>query len=245
MRAILLAAGLGTRLRPLTDSVPKCLVPIKGVPLLEIWLDKLSDVGTETILVNTHYLAAKVVAYVENSNYKHRVEVVYEPHLLGTAGTLMANLAFFEGYDGILAHADNYFHEDLSSLVAAHKMRSPGCVITMLTFRTETPSTCGIVEVDELGVVTGFHEKVMSPPSNLANGAVYLLSSELLARLPLDWQTPKDFSVDILATLVGRIQTYETKKLFLDIGTPSAYVRANMHEKVLFHGTMNDLSELS
>lgn len=245
MRAILLAAGLGTRLRPLTDSVPKCLVPIKGVPLLEIWLDKLTNVDVESILVNTHYQADKVAAYVECSNFKSRVVVVHEPQLLGTAGTLVANLQFFEGEDGILAHADNYFLEDLSSLLAAHKMRSPGCVITMLTFRTETPSTCGIVEVDELGVVTGFHEKVMSPPSNLANGAVYLLSSELLARLPLDWKTPKDFSADILQDLVGRIQTYETKKLFLDIGTPSAYARANIYEKVFYHETMNDLSELS
>ncbi len=64
MRAILLAAGLGTRLQPLTISVPKCLVPIKDVPLLEIWLDKLTDVGVDSILVNTHYHADKVVAYV-------------------------------------------------------------------------------------------------------------------------------------------------------------------------------------
>ncbi len=97
----------------------------------------------------------------------------------------------------------------------------------MLTFRCENPSSCGIVEVDELGVVTGFHEKVMSPPGNLANGAVYLLSAELIARLPLDWKAPKDFSADILPDLVGRIQTYETKQLFFDIGTPSTYARAN------------------
>ena len=227
MRAILLAAGLGTRLQPLTISVPKCLVPINDVPLLEIWLEKLTDVGVVSILVNTHYHADKVVAYVEHSIYKNRVAVVYEPYLLGTAGTLMANLTFFEGDDGILAHADNYFLEDLQNLLVAHKMRSPRCVITMLTFRSENPSSCGIVEVDDLGVVTRFHEKVMSPPGNLANGAVYLLSAELIARLPLDWKTPKDFSADILPDLVGRIQTYETKQLFLDIGTPSTYARAN------------------
>ena len=187
----------------------------------------MTDVGVDSILVNTHYHADKVVAYVEHSIYKNRVAVVFEPHLLGTAGTLMANLPFFEGKDGFLAHADNYFHEDLKNLVAAHKMRSPGCVITMLTFRSENPSSCGIVEVDDLGVVTGFHEKVMSPPGNLANGAVYLLSAELIERLPLDWKTSKDFSADILPDLVGRIQTYETKQLFIDIGTPSTYARAN------------------
>ena len=227
MRAILLAAGLGTRLRPLTNSVPKCLVTIKGVPLLEIWLDKLTAAGVQSTLVNTHYHADKVDAYVERSNHKSCVKVVHEPQLLGTAGTLMVNLPFFQGEDGFLAHADNYIQENFRNLVDAHMMRSPGCVITMLTFRSDNPSTCGIVEVDERGVVIGFHEKVKSPPGNLANGALYLLSPELIARLPLDWKTPKDFSVDILPALVGRIQTYETKQLFLDIGTPSTYARAN------------------
>ena len=96
MRAILLAAGLGTRLRPLTNQIPKCLVTIKGRPLLGIWLDKLSEVGVESILVNTHHLADKVEAYVASGNYKGSVVVVNEPILLGTAGTLIANLPFFE-----------------------------------------------------------------------------------------------------------------------------------------------------
>ncbi len=227
MRAILLAAGLGTRLRPLTNQIPKCLVTIKGKPLLGIWLDKLSEVGVESILVNTHHLADKVEAYVASGNYKDSVVVVNEPILLGTAGTLIANLPFFENEDGFLVHADNYIREDLWRFVAAHKMRSPGCVITMLTFRSDNPSACGIVEVDERGVVIRFHEKVLSPPGNLANGAVYILSPELIARLALDWVTPTDFSVDILPTLLGRIQTYETTGLFIDIGTPSAYASAN------------------
>ena len=227
MRAILLAAGLGTRLRPLTNQLPKCLVTIKGKPLLGIWLDKLTEVGVESILVNTHHLADKVEAYVASGNYKGSVVAVNEPILLGTAGTLIANLPFFENEDGFLVHADNYIREDLWKFVAAHKMRSPGCVITMLTFRSDNPSACGIVEVDERGVVIRFHEKVLSPPGNLANGAVYILSPELIARLALDWVAPTDFSVDILPTLLGRIQTYETTGLFIDIGTPSAYASAN------------------
>lgn len=226
MRAILLAAGLGTRLRPLTNTVPKCLITIKGTPLLEIWINKLLNAGIESILVNTHHHADKVATFLTNSKYRNRIVVVYEPQLLGTAGTLLTNLPFFQGDDGILAHADNYFLEDLSNLLAAHKMRSLGCEITMLTFRSETPSTCGIVEVDKLGVVTSFHEKVGAPPGNLANGALYLLSSEFIARLPLDWTSAQDFSTDILPSLVGKIQTYETTQLFLDIGTPGTYARA-------------------
>ena len=227
MRAILLAAGLGTRLRPLTNQIPKCLVTIRGKPLLGIWLDKLTEVGVESILVNTHHLADKVEAYVASGNYKGSVVVVNEPILLGTAGTLIANLPFFKNEDGFLVHADNYIREDLWRFVAAHKMRSPGCVITMLTFRSDNPSTCGIVEVDERGVVIRFHERLVSPPGNLANGALYILSPELITRLTSEWVNPTDFSVDILPTLLGRIQTYETTGLFIDIGTPSAYASAN------------------
>jgi mannose-1-phosphate guanylyltransferase len=68
--------------------------------------------------------------------------------------------------------------------------------------------------------VQGFHEKVKSPPGNLANGAVYWLSAQLLSELPVD---AKDFSLDILPKLTGCIQTYETREKFLDIGTPEAY----------------------
>lgn len=121
MRAILLAAGLGTRLRPLTNTVPKCLITIKGTPLLEIWINKLLNAGIESILVNTHHHADKVATFLTNSNYRNRIVVVYEPQLLGTAGTLLTNLPFFQGDDGILAHADNYFLEDLSNLLARIK----------------------------------------------------------------------------------------------------------------------------
>jgi len=136
MRAILLAAGLGTRLRPLTNQIAKCLVTIKGKPLLGIWLDNLTEVGLESILVNTHHLADKVEAYVASGNYKGSVVVVNEPILPGTAGTLIAYPPFFLNEDGFLVQADNYIRKDLWRFVAAHKMRSPGCVITMLTFRS-------------------------------------------------------------------------------------------------------------
>ena len=95
MRALLLAAGLGTRLRPLTDVTPKCLAPIRGRPLLDIWLERLSAAGIGPYLINTHYLASQVVEYVESSKYKSLVTIVHEPVLAGTAGTLIGNLGFF------------------------------------------------------------------------------------------------------------------------------------------------------
>lgn len=227
MRAILLAAGFGTRLRPLTDTVPKCLVPIKGYPLLGIWLEHLAGAGFGPFLVNTHYLAEKVNAFLMGAIYRSAVTVIHESELLGTAGTLLRNIPFFEGDDGLLIHADNYCMADLAAFRDAHLNRPAGCEITMLTFRTETPSACGIVELDELNVVQGFHEKVENPPGDLANGAVYALSATAMDEIRERYFAESDFSTGVLPRFVGRIFSHETKEIFIDVGTPENYALAN------------------
>lgn len=227
MRAILLAAGFGTRLRPLTDTVPKCLVPIKGQPLLDIWLQNLTRAGIGPFLINTHYLAEQVSTFIRSSAYADQVTLVHEPELLGTAGTLIANLGFLDGDDGLLVHADNYCQQDFRPFVSAHQQRPVECVMTMMTFRTDTPSSCGIVELDNRGVVVGFHEKVESPPGNIANGAVYILSRDFQNILATEFRDATDFSTEVLPRFVGKILTFETKELFLDIGTPEAYLKAD------------------
>jgi mannose-1-phosphate guanylyltransferase len=227
MRALLLAAGLGTRLRPITDTIPKCLVPIKGQPLLKIWLDRLTKAGIGPFLINTHYLAEQVEECIETSPYRDQIKLVDESELLGTAGTLIANLDFFQGEDGLLIHADNYCLADFTAFQQAHRNRPPECIMTMMTFRTDNPSSCGIVELDECGVVIRFHEKVAKPPGNLANGAVYILSAELLKRLATDLLTVKDFSTEVLNHFVGHIYSFEASEMFLDVGTPETYEQAN------------------
>ncbi len=235
MRALLLAAGLGTRLRPITDTTPKCLVPIHGQALLAIWLQRLAQVGIGPFLVNTHYLSGQVNAFVEASPYREEISLVHERDLLGTAGTLIANLDFFAGADGLLIHADNYCLADFSAFLQAHRSRPPECVMTMMTFCTDAPSSCGIVELDARGVVVGFHEKVAHPPGNLANGAVYILGAELLQRLGSDLREVTDFSTQVLNHLVGKIYSYETDATFLDIGTPENYAKANALSDPLRH----------
>jgi mannose-1-phosphate guanylyltransferase len=90
MKAIILAAGLGTRLRPITSTTPKCLVPINGVPLLELWLRDCERAGVEAVLVNTHHLAERVEEFVA-ARRGIPVTLAYEPTLLGSAGTIAAN----------------------------------------------------------------------------------------------------------------------------------------------------------
>jgi mannose-1-phosphate guanylyltransferase len=227
MKALLLAAGFGTRLSPLTNTVPKCLVKIKGKPLLSIWLERLVLANIGPFLINTHYLANQVDAYIEGSPYSELVTLMYERKLCGTAGTLISNLDFFEYKDCLLIHADNYCLADFNEFKQAHMSRPSRCLMTMMTFRTSDPSSCGIVELDDQGVIIGFHEKKQNPPGDLANGAVYILSSELLKILASDFSTATDFSTEIINRFIGYIYSYETKAIFIDIGTPENYKIAN------------------
>ena len=227
MRAILLAAGLGTRLRPLTLNTPKCLMPINGIPLLEHWLYKLEKAGCEAVLINTHYLADQVISFVNNwKSPTLNAMTIHEQNLLGTAGTLMANQSFFKNCTGLLIHADNAMASDLDTFLEVHKNKSQSCLLTMLTFTTTSPSSCGIVGVNDKGIVIEFHEKVEYPPSNRANGALYAFEKPLLDYLNDMHPSPRDFSNDIIPSLMGRIQTHHTKEPYIDIGTPVSLARA-------------------
>jgi len=227
MKAMLLAAGYGTRLRPLTDKTPKCLLPIKGKPLLQIWIDNLIEAGIENILINTHYLSDQVNEFFEKNDYSKYVTLSHEKELLGTAGTLIKNIDFFENDGGFLIHSDNFCLENLSSFINSHLNRPKESIITMMTFRTNTPDQCGIVELNDHSLVTNFHEKKQNPPGNLANGAVYLMSKEFLNDLKRNHFNKNDFSCEILSQYLGKIFSFETNKIFIDIGNITNYNYVN------------------
>ena len=157
--AVILAAGLGTRLRPLTDRVPKCLVPIAGRPLLDYWFDRLEEAGIRDVLINTHHHADQIKAHVARVSARGPFSVVttHEPKLLGSAGTVTANRDFVQSSaDCLIIYADNLSDVDLVALVAAH--RSHDDPITMTLFHAPRPEQCGIAELDGSGRIRGFVE---------------------------------------------------------------------------------------
>lgn len=223
MKAILLAAGLGTRLRPITDSIPKCLVPIKGKPLLQIWLESLTKAGVGPFLINTHYLSDQVEAFANKSPFRDQLTLKYEQELLGTAGTLLANIDFFNGEDGMLIHADNYCLANFKQFILAHNMRPIHCNMTMMVFKTDNPSSCGIVELDKNSIVTSFYEKVNNAPGDLANGAIYILSKELLNELSNS--LVNDFSAEVIPQQLNKIFAYQINTTLVDIGSIQNYLK--------------------
>jgi mannose-1-phosphate guanylyltransferase len=219
MRALLLAAGLGTRLRPITNAVPKCLVEIEGRPLLDYWIELLVKGGITDILINLHYLPEAVLTYIAQCRYPVRISTVYEERLLGTAGTLLKNRAFFMGEPVMLIHADNLSVFDPHAFIDRFFARERNIEITMMTFHTDAPQACGIVELDEKGVVREFHEKVSDPPGNLANAAAYILSPAVVAFIAGLGKQATDFSNDVLPSFMGRINTFHNGTYHRDIGT--------------------------
>ncbi len=225
MKAFLLAAGLGSRLRPITDRMPKCMVPIDGQPLLDIWLDSLAHAGIDEVLINLHHMPNAVRHHVQMRTDPPLLRTVYEPELLGSAGTLAANREWVEGEDMFLVcNGDNLTNFDLQSLIQIH--RDSPAMATLALFHAEHPSDCGIVEVDGQGWVAGFIEKPAQPASNLANAGMYAFDPQVLDEItPLP---PKDIGYDLLPRLVGRAHTTVISGYFRDIGTPEAYRQAQI-----------------
>lgn len=221
--ALLLAAGLGTRLAPLTDDVPKCLVPIHARPLLGYWLDLLGNFGMDPLVVNLHHHAEAVREFLAGNIWRDRVHAVYEEKLLGTGGTLLARRDLLGGGTFFVAHADNLSRFRVADFVQAHRNRPAGCIMTMMLFRTPTPETCGIVELDEKGIVVAFHEKAEHPPGNLANAAVYLMEPEVFAILEKSGEKTPDLSLDLAPHCLGEIFTWINNDYHRDIGTPESY----------------------
>ncbi len=223
MRCLLLAAGFGSRLKPITTTIPKCMVEINGKPLLEYWLELLFSGSIEKVLVNTHYLPSVIEQYIKQSRWSDKIEIVYEPQLLGTAGTIVTNISFFEGKPCMIAHADNLTVFNVNDFINHHANR-PSCTeLTMMTFITDKPQSCGIVQVSDEGIVREYHEKVPDPPGNLANGAVFIFEPSVLEYICANYsESRNDICKDIIPEFVNRISVYKNYIYHRDIGTPKS-----------------------
>jgi mannose-1-phosphate guanylyltransferase len=227
-KALLAAAGLGTRLAPLTDVLPKCLMPIAGRPLLGLWLQMLCDAGFTEIVVNLHHHAELVSEYIRRSPWADRVILAPEEKLLGTAGTLLRHRERFAEGPTLFAHADNLSLFDPRAFLAAHAARPSDCAMTMMSFVTDHPQSCGILSLSADGRVLEMDEKPQQPKGNLANAAVYIVEPEVIEFIASLGKEVVDFSTEVLPAFKGRIGSFHNGSYHRDIGNPASLALAQL-----------------
>jgi mannose-1-phosphate guanylyltransferase len=216
MKAFLLAAGKGTRLRPLTYHTPKCLVPICGKPLIEYWFDLFELYGIDEVLINTSHLAKKVEHYMNGQARDFGITLVNEETLLGSGGTIKKNRDFIKGEECFfILYADNLTDINLNKMLEFHKEHNKD--FTLALFKVPSPNECGIVEIDENLSVTSFVEKPENPVSDLAFAGVMISSPGITDFFPD--RDVFDLGHDVLPHLAGRAAGYVLDEYLLDVGT--------------------------
>ena len=172
-------------------------------------------------------MAPMVQKYLNQSSWLPYIKVVHEETLLGTGGSILRNRDFFKDETFLVAHADNLTIFDVSDFTSHHADRPKATEITAMVFKTFDPHSCGIVELDSKGVVQAFHEKVVNPPGNLANGAVYILEPSVLEWMIGLGKRQVDFSTEVIPHFLGKLYTYQNTLYHRDIGTMKSWIEAN------------------
>lgn len=228
MKAMVLAAGKGTRLMPLTGELPKPMAPVAGKPILQHIFELLSEANVDEVNVNVHHLADAILDYYGQECWLNGMMVNINPEerLLGTAGGARRLARHFKE-TFVVIMGDALTDVDLGELLDFHRER--GAVATLALMRVSETSHYGVVELDPAGNVTGFQEKPSSEEaiSNLANTGIYVLEPEALSYIPED--TFFDFAEDVFPRLLDageKFVGYEGDFYWSDIGTLDAYRQA-------------------
>lgn len=230
MKAMVLAAGEGTRLRPLTLTHPKPMVPVAGVPLLRRTISLLHAIGISDIAVNLFHRPESIA-----QEFGDALLYSYEETLLGTAGGVKKLQTFFDT-SFLVLYGDNYYQFDPSPLIELHKKCN--ALATLATFTTPHPTACGLIGTDSSGRVTRFVEK---PPleevfTDQASAGVYILEPEVFSLIPEG--IPYDFGRDVFPALLrefpGQVYAAPLNGYLKDTGTPENYRQANWDAVELF-----------
>ena len=230
MKALLLAAGFGTRLGNLTKDTPKPLVKVGNEPMLAFCIDQLWNSGVTEVVINTHYLAEKIEEFIDAIHLPMKVILSHEDKLLGTAGTLRKHIDFLSDDDFLVMHSDNFFSDTLIKFVKEHKARKVGSFGTLGTFKTYQPESCGVLVLNPDKTIREFHEKVSNPPTNLANSAIYAFTPKIREPLLLLDEGENDISRNLIPKLINNLYTHNFEGLFVDIGTPAGLKLANSYK---------------
>jgi NDP-sugar pyrophosphorylase family protein len=222
--AVLLVGGLGTRLRSTVPSTPKPLAPIGNTSFLELVVRQLQSQGVRRLVMCTGYLAGRIEdEFGDGRKWGVAIDYSREPHPLGTAGAVkLAERHLSACPDFLVLNGDSFLEIDLPQFIRLH--REHGGIISIAVHKVENAVRYGTVQVDTGHRVTGFTEKSAIHGPGLVNGGVYVFNRAVLQHIP---EGPASLEQDIFPRLVGSgVYAFEQHGLFIDIGTPEDYARA-------------------
>ncbi len=234
MRAVIIAGGSGTRLRPLTYNIPKPVIPLFNRPFLIYQIELLKAHGITEIIINTHYLHSQLKDILEEQKDPGiKLYYSFEHSPMGTAGAVKLAESYFDDEPVMVLNGDVLTDINLTSVIEQHKKNKADATIALT--RVKDPTAFGLVFTDENNRVTRFLEKPSydEATTNTINAGVYLINPELFKFVPQN--EPYSFErglFPLILNLEKNFMAYISDDYWLDIGTPEKYFQAH-HDALL------------
>lgn len=229
LKAMIMAAGMGSRLEPMTLMFPKPLIPVMNVPLMDIILTQLSSIGIKDVISNTYYLSHQIINRYKDNNLGINFNYIKENELSGTAGGVKKCQFFFdEGEDFIVMSGDVLTNVDIKKGIELHKKSGAIATIGIKEIEHDKVSHFGVVVTDESGYITEFQEKpsVNEAKSNFINTGIYIFNYKIFDYIPEN--TFYDFAKNVFPKLLleKQINTFVVNEYWNDIGTIDQYKKS-------------------
>ncbi len=222
MKAVILAGGFGTRLRPISSTRPKPMVPVLGKPNLQYILERLEKVPeVDEIILSVHYMRGEIREFIDEkmADYPKTIKFVNDPMPLETGGALK-NVEKYVNEDFLVVYGDVFTNFDYRELIKAHEANE--ALITVAVTKVYDPERYGVVETEEDGKVVHFEEKPKRPKTNLVDAGIYIVSKKVLEGIPENKEVY--FEREVLPKYVstGEVYAYKIPREYywVDLGTP-------------------------
>jgi NDP-sugar pyrophosphorylase family protein len=239
-KAMIMAAGVGSRLEPLTCSIPKPLIPIVNKPVMDILLERLHSEGIDNVIANTHYCADQIINRYSTNPFGINFNYIHEDVLSGTAGGLKKCQKFFEkGETFLVLSADGLSNVNFKELIASHIKSKAMVTMGIKQIAKEEIPKFGVVVTDEKRFVKEFQEKpsIDEAKSDLINTGIYVFNYDIFNFIPEG--VFYDFAKNVFPTLLEnniKINTYNLCEYWSDIGTISQYITSSWD---VYNGCVN------
>lgn len=226
LKAMIMAAGMGSRLEPITLIMPKPLIPVMNIPLMDIILSQLSNIGIKNVISNTYYLSHQIIERYKKNNLGVHFNYIQESKLSGTAGGMKKCQFFFDkGEDFLVMSGDVLTTADIQKGIEQHKRTGAIATIGIKQVPHEKVSHFGVVVTDNEGYISEFQEKpsMDEAKSNFINTGIYIFNYKIFDYIPEN--TFYDFAKDVFPKLLKerQINTFEVREYWNDIGTIEQY----------------------